>query len=397
MKKILTAFAALLLSVSLGFAAHLAFALDEAVLANPETTSVNTEGSGAGTDANANTNTDAETADNSVLSFTLEEAIKYAETGNPSLRLADSRLAILDRQNEQAWAVQRVVIVQDIDSRKAKELNHKRAHWTLDNAKHDREVQLKDLRVQITNSYQNILALQQQVDNYTAQLANLDTVISQINLQIELGLRIPTEVLAYTAQKSALEAAQKAVLSSADSAMIVLKQDLGIDVNREIVLTSELMPYTKFDDSDLEEMIAEAIRNHYDYQRYERDIEITDIEYRINFQFSDPATDQVELSIEDKKGTLANLPVNLEVGFRTAYNNIKSLENTIAANELTLEADQINIGVMQKNIDVGRAGDLEMISLQNTLLSNRLTLQQNVIAHTTAVENLKNSLTVSKN
>lgn len=381
-KKYLTVFA-LVLSSSIALSTHSTLALDSVTqpIATPTPTPTTT----------AEPTTPP--ADTSTLNLSLEDALKAMETGNSTLKLADSELLIYDKQNQQALARHGVnTSVVDEDSKKERELNYKRSQWTLDNAKHDRDTQLKALKAQITNEYEGILTLQQQADNLKTQLTNLDTVIDQVNLQIKLGLKISSDIYSYTAQKSKLEAAQKAILNSIKSSMITLKEDLGLDINRNVVLTSNPIQYTKFDDSDINNTITKAIQNNYAIPKYKQDIEITQIEYDIDFYYSDLTADQVQLSIEDKKGTLANLPVTLEVGFRTAYNTLKSLENTIEADKLTVEADQINVNVMQKNIDVGKASSLEMIALQNTLLNDQFTLQQDINAYMTAAINFQNSL-----
>lgn len=384
MKKKYLPFFALLLSASIALSSHSTLALDSGAQLNLETPSTNTA------------EQPIVEVDNSTLNLSLEDALKSIETGNSTLKLTDSKLLIYDKQNQQALARRNANSpVVDEDSKKERDLNHVLSQWTLDNAKHDRDTLLKALKVQITNQYESILTQQQQADNLKTQLDNLDTVINQANLQIKLGLKVPSDLYTYTAQKSRLEAARKAILNNIKSSMINLKRDLGIDINRDVILTSSLIQYTKFDDSDLEGRIEKAIQNNYDITKYKRDIEISKIEYDIVFYYSNSmAADQVQLSIEDKKATLANLPVKLEVEFRTAYNTLKTLENTIEADKLAVEADQINIDVMQKNIEVGKSSSIEMITLQNTFLNDQNTLQQDINAYMTAVANFQNSLDI---
>ncbi len=388
MKKKYLTFFALLLSASIALSTHSTLALDSVAQPNSETPATST------TEPTEPSVTPKPPADNSTLNLSLEEALKAMETGNSALKLMDSKLLILDKQNQQALARHDAnIAVVDEDSKKDRDLNYKRSQWTLDNAKHDRETQLKALKVQITNEYERILTLQQQADNFKTQLANLDTVISQVNLQIELGLKVPSELYSYTAQRSRLEAAQKAIINSISSSMITLKQDLGVDINRDVVLTSKLIQYSKFDDSDLDNKIKKAIENNFEIPKIKQDIDISKIEYDIDFYYSDlMVADQIQIGIEDKKATLANLPVKLEVDFRTAYNTLKTLENTVEADKLTVEADQINIDVMQKNIEVGKSSSLEMIALQNTLLNDQYSLQQDINAYMTATANFQNSL-----
>ncbi|EHL04241.1 hypothetical protein HMPREF0322_05161 [Desulfitobacterium hafniense DP7] len=332
--------------------------------------------------------------DMSTLRLSLEDALKLVETGNSTWKLTKDKIAIYERQYEQALALHNANYDEtDEDSAKRKWLNHKKALWTLENAKHDQEEQLEDLKVQITNQYQNILAAQQQVKTLNAQLNNVDTLIDQVKLQVDLGMGIQSQLSAMNAQKSSLEAGLKAVQNSINSSMIALKRDLGINVDRNVVLTSDLTSYSKFDDSKLKDRIAKTIENDYDKKRYGEDIELTEIEYKIAFRYSNmTAADQFQISIEDKKATLEALPVTKEVSLRTAYNNLKSLENTIHAAQLTVEADQIEMDILQKKIEVGTASPIEMIEPQNKLLNDQYTLLQNINSYMTAAASFENSL-----
>ncbi|KLU64350.1 outer membrane efflux protein [Desulfosporosinus acididurans] len=338
--------------------------------------------------------TSTTSADTSTLNLSLDDALKMVETGNSTIKLDDSEIQILDRQNQEALARHSAnAPVVDEDSKKDLDLNYKRSQWNLDNEKHQRDTDLKDAKVRVTNEYEDILNYQQEAQNYQTQLTNLATQIDKMNLQIKLGLQIPSAVDSLNAAKSGLEAKQKGVLNSSDSEMLSLKQDLGIDLGRNVVLTSSLIPYTKFDDSDLDNKIAQAIQNNYDLKKYQEDIDISQIEYSIDKVFEDTmSADQVELSIEDKKATLANISNNQLVQLRTDYNSLKSLENTIAAAQLTVEADKINIDVMQKNIDAGKSTILDMITLQNALLNDQFTLQQDINQYMTDAANFQNSL-----
>ncbi|AGA70611.1 hypothetical protein Desdi_3217 [Desulfitobacterium dichloroeliminans LMG P-21439] len=339
------------------------------------------------------TETPKNTDGNSVLRLSLEDALKSIETGNSTLQLTDSKILIYEKQYQQALARHNANYSEvDEDSAKARKLNHKRTLWTLENAKHDRDTQLENLKVLITNQYQSILALQQQEANLKVQLKNVDTLINQLNLQIDLGMTIQSQIYSLNAQRSSLEAGLKATQNSVKSSMIAFKRDLGIDLNREVVLTSDLLTYEKFDDAKLEEQIAKAIENDYDNQRYEQDIELTQIEYDIAFYYDNPSADQFQISVEDKKATLEALPVTKQVSLRTAYNDLKSLENSIEAARLAVEADKINMEILQKKIDVGVSSSIEIIEIQNKLLNDQYALLQDINSYMAAKASFTNSL-----
>ncbi|KTE93834.1 hypothetical protein AT727_02440 [Desulfitobacterium hafniense] len=339
------------------------------------------------------TETEKPSAPNTTLRLSLEDAFKMIEAGNNTLKLTDSKIAIYEKQYEQAKARYNANYAEvDENSAKERRLNPNKTLWTLEDAKHDRDKQIKDLKVQIANQYQNILALEQQAKNYEAQIKNVDTLIDQVKLQIDLGISTESQIYALNAQRSFLEAGLKAAQNSIKSSMIALKRDLGIDIDRQVALTSDLVQYEKFDDSKVKELIAQAIENDYDKKRYEQDIELTQIEYKIASDYSTGTADQLQITVEDKKATLEALPVTQEVSLRTAYNSLKSLENSVEAAKLAVEADKINIEIMHKKIDAGVSSSIEIIELQNKLLNDQYTLLQNIISYMTASSNFKNSL-----
>lgn len=339
------------------------------------------------------TETEKPSAPNTTLRLSLEDAFKMIEAGNNTLKLTDSKIAIYQKQYEQAKARYNANYAEvDENSAKERRLNPNKTLWTLEDAKHDRDKQIKDLKVQIANQYQNILALEQLAKNYEAQIKNVDTLIDQVKLQIDLGISTESQIYALNAQRSFLEAGLKAAQNSIKSSMIALKRDLGIDIDRQVALTSDLVQYEKFDDSKVKELIAQAIENDYDKKRYEQDIELTQIEYKIASDYSTGTADQLQITVEDKKATLEALPVTKEVSLRTAYNSLKSLENSVEAAKLAVEADKINIEIMNKKIEAGVSSSIEIIELQNKLLNDQYTLLQNIISYMTAISNFENSL-----
>ncbi len=374
--------------IAITIAASMVFT-SNTILANDDTPGV----SDTAIEEAAVTSDSASDAVSTVLNLSLEDALNRIETGNSTMKLTDSKIAVYEKQYEQALARHDAKYTEvDENSAKVNKLNHKRALWNLENAKYDRETQLSELKVQTTNQYQNILALQKQADNLRIQLRNVDTMIGQVNLQMELGLLTESQIYALNAQKGYLEAGLGAAENNIKTAMIALKRDLGIDINQDVVLTSSLLPYEPFDDSKLEERIANAIVNDYTIQRQEKDIELTQIEYDIANYYDNASADQLEINIKNKKETLESLPVTKEVNLRTAYNTIKSLENTIKASRLQVEADTINVDIMQKKIDAGVSSSIEIIQLQNQLLNDEYTLVQNINAYMSAVASFENSL-----
>jgi outer membrane protein TolC len=337
---------------------------------------------------------------NSSLSLSAKDAVNLVEKGYNQIVLDDRYIEILDKQYEDALANQRVLeensgssassmVETDFETLK---LNAPVALYNLNNEKHQREIDLKNAKVTITNEYENILAAQMQTDYINEEISNLQKDMDSINEKIKVGLDKASDIDEDKATMAKYQASLSSAQNGIQSSMISLKSDLGIDINTQLTLTSKPMDYAKFDDTNIEGKIQTAIQNSYSIMALQPEIENTQIEYDIYKEYSDPLENTIQINIEDLQNQLNEKPNSIEVQLRTQYNTLKSIEDTVEADKVSIEASQINLDTIQVNYNIGQVGYLDVLSAQLQLSNAKNTLQQDIISYMTASMNFQNSL-----
>lgn len=329
----------------------------------------------------------------STLNLSLEDALKRVENSYNQIVLDDRYIEILDRQYHQALAYKDSLNnTIEIDGAKTFELNVPVALYNLNNKKHEREVNLKTAKVAITNEYQNILAAQQNINYINEEISKLLKEMDSVNAKINAGLAKASDIEQFKATRATYEANLSSAQSKMKSSMISLKNDLGIDLNTEVALTSKPVEYVKFNESLVYKKIQTAIENSYSIKALKQEIENTKIEYDIYDRYSDGNKDATEIKLEELKNKLEQMPNSMEVKLRTQYNTLKSLENSVEADKLNIEAAEINLKIAQENYNLGKTTYLDLLDEEVKLSKAKNTLQQDIISYMTAVATLESNL-----
>lgn len=331
------------------------------------------------------------------LNLSLEDALKRVENSYNQIVLDDRYIEILDRQYHQALAYQDTVkenfsYSMKEDDMKTLKLNAPIALYNLNNKKHEREVNLKTAKVTITNEYENILAAQQNIDYINQEISKLQKEMASMNAKIDAGLAKKSDIEQFKTAMATYEASLSSSQSKMKSSMISLKNDLGIDLNIKVILTSKPIEYVKFDDSLINTRIKTAIENSYNIKALQQEIENTQIEYDIYDRYSDTDKDSTEIKLEGLKNQLEQMPNSIEVKLKTQYNALKSLESIIIADRLDIEAAEINLRIAQENYNIGKMTYLDLLNPEIQLSKAKNTLQQDIISYMTAAANLESSL-----
>lgn len=341
--------------------------------------------------------TSSNSTDSSVLNLSLEDALSRVEESYNQIVLDDRYIEILERQYQQALAYQKTMKQNgtdpmEVDDAKTLKLNVPVALYNLNSKKHEREVNLKTAKITITSSYESILAAQLNMDYIKQEISKLKKEMDSMNAKINAGLAKASDIEQFKAAMAAYEASLSSAQSQMKSSMISLKNDLGIDLDAEIVLTSKPIEYGKFNDIVIDKRIETAIENSYNIKALKQVIDNTQIEYDIYDRFSDVNKDATEIKLEGLKNQLEQMPNSIKVQLKTQYNALKSLESVISADKLSIEAAEINLKTAQQNYDLGQTIYLDLANAELQLSKAKNTLQQDIISYMTAVASFESSL-----
>lgn len=304
--------------------------------------------------------------ENKKIELSLEDAFKMAEQ-NREVVLLDKQIVIYERQYKESLGYQQTAKGKqssdmEEDLKRDLLLNPKKALYTYENAKKEREDKVKEVKAEIFKRYQNLLVIKGDIDNLNVEMENLNKQIDMVNKKIQMGLLKATDVKQYESSKAKLEASINSKQREYDMALIELKNYLGIDKDAEVVLTSKPAEFVKFDETNLEERISKAIEGSYDIEKAKKDLELLKIEYDIERDYSTTDANNLEIQVENKQYEIDNLPRNIETNIRTAYNNLKNLEDSIEIEKLNLEVQQINLKTAEANYKAGKIGYIDVLS-----------------------------------
>ncbi|WP_186431514.1 TolC family protein [Clostridium sp. BSD9I1] len=358
---------------------------------------ITTANTGVNTEINKTNTSASESNTPSKLNLSLEDALGRVENTYNQIVLDDRYIEVLGKQYEKALAYQKTIKQNmsnpmEEDDAKTLKLNVPVALYNLNNKKHEREVNLKTAKVTIISEYQSILAAQLNIDCINEEMTKLQKEIDSINARIKVGMATDSDVKQAEAAMSTYKARISSAQSNMKSAMISLKNDLGINLNTEITLTSKPIEYAKFNDADLDKRINTAVENSYKIKSLKEQIENTQIEYEIYDRYSNVNKDSTEITIEALKNQLEQTPNAIKVQIKTQYNALKSLESVIKADKLSIESAEISLNIAQKNYKVGQSTYLDVLSAELQLSKAKNALQQDIISYMTAAQGLENSL-----
>ncbi|WML36739.1 TolC family protein [Clostridium sp. OS1-26] len=357
----------------------------------------------AATSAASNTNvTVSDTSTNAPaaptkLSLSLEDALNRVEKGYNQIVLDDKYIEILDRQHQNEIGRKDSLkktsgSAPSEDEAKILNYNVPVALYNLNDKKHQREVDLKSAKVTITTEYQNILAAQLKVELINKQIANLQKQIDLTKEKIKVGMAKDSDLDTYKASMATLQANLSSVKIAIDSSMITLKNDLGLDLDTELTLTSKPMEYVKYDGSKVDAQIQGAIDNSYSLKALQQQIDNENILIDLYNRYGDTKKSTEDITLQGLKDQLDLKPNAIKVQLKVQYNSLKSLEDGVEADKFAIEAAQISLDLIQQKYNLGQAIYLEVFNAQLQLDSAKNTLQQDIISYMTAVTSFQNSL-----
>lgn len=331
------------------------------------------------------------------LSLSLEEALNRVEKGYNQVVLDDKYVEILDRQYQNAIGSKDSMkktsgSSPSEDDAKIINYNVPVALYNLNDKKHQRDVDLKSAKVTITTEYQNILASQLKLELINKQIANLQKQIDLTNEKIKVGMAKASDVDTYKASMASLQANLSSAKIAIDSSMITLKNDLGIDLDTELTLTSKPMEYVKYDGSKVDVQIQGAVDNSYALKSLKQQIDNEKILCDLYNRYGDSKKSTEDITLQGLQDQLDLKPNAIKVQLKVQYNSLKSLEDVVEADKLAIEAAQINLNITQNKYDLGQSIYLEVFNAQLQLDSAKNTLQQDIISYMTAVTSFQNSL-----
>ena len=280
---------------------------------------------------------------------------------------------------------QPVYAAQRVAYEKQRYTDWRNAELDYERYQNDLKNKLDSLKSDFKRQYTNILDMQKGLKTLQDEMVKLDANIELLNAQINVGIAKPSDMDAYTAQKTKLEADTAAKKRDIALAEYNLKADLKIDQSKQIHLADNDEKFLRYNDANIEKTIKTSVNGCFAVTSNEKKIQILKDERAIMLQWDREGAmitnlQNNEISVKETEYALVNARNSQESSLWSDYYSLLNQEDQISIEEL-------NVKLAQNDYDIAEAkfaqGLVKPIDVQNT----HIALENAKTTHQTAINN----------
>ncbi|MBA5851294.1 TolC family protein [Clostridium sp. cel8] len=363
----------------------------------------------AASNAQATSNTEVPTTVSIIGSQTLslDQVLSYIEKNNVKVKAADAKISLYQKQFDRDK-----MNAELINNSGTSEVNYPRGQYVtvklqtdvlpkkdeqnINDAKNDRDTLLNDIKFDVEQKYMDALSCQDKIDIINKQIENVDNQISIMKAKIDQGVAISTQLNSLNVQKSQLMASLNAPKAQLEQDLLSIKQAINMDLDSDLTLVPTEKTYSKYDDSDIQDKIENAVEQSYNLKKINNNIAILEIQKDIYRRYSyNDATGEVStgLSIENLKSSLYDTELNTKIGLWNSYYNLKNLEDTVNTEIAKVESASANYNTILAKVKEGTALSIEADSAKLSLESEKINLRNAQNNYMVAAEKFQYDLT----
>lgn len=306
--------------------------------------------------------------DNSPLSLTMYEAVSNIEKNNTEVKLMKDKIDSLNKQYDLDHDVGIALNtssagVDKIQTKIQQVITPLKDQQSVKNQKYAVDVRLNNLQFDMERQYLNVLTSEDQIDNINKTLTNIDEQINKLQQQINLGLATNDSLNPLNVQKSQLMNQIDSINADIDNSMLTIKQYLNVDLNRNLVLAPAKKEFGKFDDTNIEEKINEAIEKDYGVDEANDSLNIAQKQLEIYKQYDNDISGGLTGAQSDlltAQSNLAAAKATAKTNLWNKYYTLKSDENAVETQTLSLKSAQADYDKAKSNYDNGMIDKLAL-------------------------------------
>jgi hypothetical protein len=286
---------------------------------------------------------------NSIVEFNLQTAIDTALTNSNSLKLYDEKIKnatdICHRYNELAVSAKDAPVLTGkelqktndlyfIENRKIQVLYPEQKKNDLNNLKYQKQNEIVDIKLNLTENYFKLLFLEKQISYQNALITRLDADLKVKKNDVKLGRSVASAVtkIELDIKKANNELVQ--LNREADKSKMSLNSLLGRKITDEIQIKDMDVPDIDYDSVDIKAVIEDRQKNNNKIKDIKFNIEQSKLEAEIvkeNTNREDPAElDTLEDTRLNQEYALKDEMINIEKYVYQENNTILNLKDEIA-------------------------------------------------------------------
>ncbi|MBV4450055.1 TolC family protein [Clostridium tyrobutyricum] len=329
--------------------------------------------------------------------ITLEEALDSIETVNPEIQLLDKKIDLLNSQYEKDKGLSSFPDgeIDTVDYDLQQKYNFKESLNNLNNAKSDRSERTKTIKNDLKKQYLNALCDQKDIDIINKSIENLNNKIDIQNTKIDAGIATENSVESLNTQKSNLQTSLNQINAQLQSELLTIRQYLNLNMSQQITLTNTSEDYVKFDDSNIDDRIQNAVDKNPEIVKQENSLDLLKSKTGIYTDHYAKYENQVkafQININQSRMALDNSEINTQIGLWQSYYNLKIAENSVDAEKANLENAENDLKIAERSYEVGSTDKTAVDDAILALEQQRNKLEEAVNNYVVVCESFENSL-----
>lgn len=299
--------------------------------------------------------------------LTLEQAMNTVESKNEELKNIDSQIEAANKQYD--WDKQQCIAISTSGKSQASYSGNEYVRVVMqtdliplsdkqkiDDIKNTKSERLNTIKFDLEKQYMTVLTCQQQIDNINKYIKDIDEQMNQLQQKINVGQATVDQLNPLKVKKNSLLSSISGLNAKMQTPLLTIKKHLNIDLNSDLKLSYVKKDFAKFDDSNIDKKIADAVKNDYSYGSLEKTIDLTKKQVDIYTKYVyDSVTEPMnsQLTLQDNQNKLSDKTTSMEVSLWDSYYNLKNKEDAVQTKNIALETTQLTYNKAKESFDKG--------------------------------------------
>ncbi|WP_425446214.1 TolC family protein [Dethiothermospora halolimnae] len=321
------------------------------------------------------------------MNFSLEEAKDYAIENSKDIKLTDIEIENANTQRrQQLKRIEDLEDAQDLankgfipmsmqdslygyDVEITKELTPDRLNMAIELAEKGKESTIEQTRLGVEKLYYEVKKMENLIDIQRESIERAKDQLKIAKSKLKNGVGTEVAVTMAEINLSDLEIELDNLNIGYNSARMNLNKLLGLPVNTELTLTSEV-EFEKFKDIGAEEIVMKAYEDRMDMYQVKKKYEFTLRETEINKKFYDKYTypyKYQQYNLNKAQINLDNKKTDIEIEVKLDLQKLNSLENEIKKYDNNIKKVEENLRIAKVKYENGLGILQDVLDAENTL------------------------------
>lgn len=333
----------------------------------------------------------------------LDQVIQNTISGNSSLNLYNKKIDVAKTALEEADL--QTGTETDYQQEMRLSVNPGRRQLELDNLNWDKDQKQDSVVTKSKQLYYQYLVQDKLIEIQKDKIERLKKALENKKTGIDVGTEAQNSLIDDQVNLDAAETGLQQLLNDKESIRMKLNINMGKNVNAEVNLKSQDIPYEEYTLEDIGTLAEKLSDESHTVTSMNRELELDRTEEGIAEMYDDdknqleraayPNTDYKSYA-ETLMDTITNLEyqvidegnsVNAKV--RIDYNNILSLNNTVISKKLDYDQAVILYNTEKSKLDVGMSTQLEVDAAEESMKDAECQYNEAKIDYLAAVEQFK--------